>query len=118
MIGVECLLRRFVILDPAGYKLEFEQFNVHAENELLMPLLHALPDIPTTVPGLSFHAHVSWLYYRDPPAARSWHTGVMGLPLVLVQPTVADVYQTSPSGFFGAVNEANGMSDWAPSPAM
>ena len=155
---------RFVVMDPEGYKIEFEQFNPHPENELLMPLLDALPgdkndspkkthllrpsilktiilprqardkhrentqkerlcvfllvDVPTSLPGLSFHAHISWLYYRDPPAARSWHTGVLGLEMVLTQPTVADVYQTSPSGFFGAVNEANGMSDWAPSPAI
>ena len=37
--------RSFVILDPEGYKIEFEQFNPHAENERLIRLLHALPDI-------------------------------------------------------------------------
>ena len=30
-------------MDPEGYKIEFEQFNPHPENELLMPLLDALP---------------------------------------------------------------------------
>ena len=57
----------FVVLDPEGYKLEFEQFNQHPENETLMPLLAACPDVETTIPGLSFHAHISWLYFRDPP---------------------------------------------------
>jgi hypothetical protein len=74
----------------------------------LLPLLNACPDVETTIPGLSFHAHISWLYYRDPPAARAFHEAI-GMPRVLTQPTVADVYQTAPSGFFGAVNEKNGI---------
>ena len=40
----------------------------------------------------------------------------MGLPLVCEQPGISNIYQTSSSGFFGAVDERTGMCDWA-SPA-
>eukprot|EP01051_Picozoa_sp_SAG22_P021987 SAG22_NODE_5085_length_1090_cov_1.136226_1_plen_276_part_00 len=108
----------FVVLDPEGYKLEFEQFLPHPENEVLHPILSALPALPAQLegPAKGLIATVSWLYYRDPAGAKAFHETELGLPLVCSQPTVAEIYQTSPSGFFGAVNEKNGMSDWA-SPA-
>ena len=108
----------FVCLDPEGYFLEFEEFLPHAENEQLYPLLAALPRVPTALPGppKTLHGTIHWLYYRDTAAARRWHEGELGLPLVCEQPGVACIYQTSSSGFFGAVDEKTGMCDWA-SPA-
>ena len=97
-------------------QLEFEQFLPHAENnERLLPAIERCPHMPTTLPGppKRLRASVNWLYYRQPAAARSFHEGALGMPLVCVQPGVADIYQTSPSGFFGAVDERAGMSDWA-----
>ena len=130
----------FVILDPEGYKvrrcgnlapspaslwhslntrtrvqLEFEQFLPHPENDELLPALAQLPNHLTALPGppKRLKASINWLYYRDAAAARAFHTTTLGLSLVCVQPGVADIYQTSASGFFGAVDERAGMSDWA-----
>ena len=122
----------FVTVDPEGYKLEFEQFNQHPENAAFLPLLTRLPPISTALGGggtrMSFSATISWLYYVQPAEAREFHRGTLGMPLVAVQPVspavaartgsahMADIYQTSAAGFFGAVDERNGMADWA-SPA-
>lgn len=105
----------FVVLDPEGYLLEFEEFLEHPENERFYPLLAALPRVPAALPGppKSLHGAIHWLYYRDTAAARRWHEGKLGLPLVCEQPGVACIYQTSASGFLGAVDDAVGMSDWA-----
>ena len=90
----------------------------HPENnERLLPALEQCPHMPTALPQSPhpkrLRATVNWLYYKDPTAARAFHEGALGMPLVCVQPGVADIYQTSPSGFFGAVDERVGMSDWA-----
>jgi ketosteroid isomerase-like protein len=117
----------FVTTDPEGYKLEFEVFNPHPENAAFLRLLRELPPVPTTLAGArkSFSATISWLYYQSPERARSFHRGTLGLPLVAMQPVtrtvaahtgsahMADIYHTSRSGFFGAVDERNGMADWA-----
>lgn len=122
----------FVAVDPEGYQLEFEEFNPHPENRAFLPVLRRLPPMATGLSGArkSFTATISWLYYQDPAAARSFHRGRLGLPLVAVQPVsdevaartgsahMADIYQTSPSGFFGAVDEKNGMSDWGSAAAV
>lgn len=120
----------FVTVDPGGYKLEFEVFNPHPENAALLRLLRELPPVRTALAGerKSFSATISWLYYQSPQRARAFHHGTLGLPLVAVQPVtrtvaartgsahMADIYHTSRSGFFGAVDERNGMANWA-SPA-
>jgi catechol 2,3-dioxygenase-like lactoylglutathione lyase family enzyme len=105
----------FVVLDPEGYLLEFEQFLPHAENAKLLPLLATLPPVVADLPGppKALVGTVNWLYYREPADARRWHEGVLRMPLVCEQPGVACIYQTSASGFFGAVDERSGMCDWA-----
>eukprot|EP01044_Picomonas_judraskeda_P000206 COSAG03_NODE_8_length_24035_cov_36.331885_20_plen_1405_part_00 len=117
----------FVTTDPEGYKLEFEVFNPHPENDALLRLLRGLPPVTTALAGerKSFSATISWLYYQIPQRARAFHRETLGLPLVAVQPVtravaartgsaqMADIYHTSRSGFFGAVDELNGMANWA-----
>ncbi len=104
----------FVLLDPEGYYLEFERFNEHPENHALMPILNGGTTLPadaegTTVPaGLGFKATVLWLYYRDMDAIQRFYEDKLGLSLTVDQGW-AKIYQTSPSGFIGPVDETRGM---------
>ncbi|MFC1543771.1 VOC family protein [Gemmatimonadota bacterium] len=114
----------FVALDPEGYYLEFERFNDHPENERFMPLLEALEtllptaDQDSTVPsGLGFKATVLWLYYRDCNAIRSFYARTLGLEEVVDQGW-AWIYQASPSGFIGPVDETRGMHNWTEKKAV
>jgi catechol 2,3-dioxygenase-like lactoylglutathione lyase family enzyme len=114
----------FVVLDPEGYYLEFERFNVHPENRDLIPLLQRAATIPadprqaTTVPeGLGFKATVLWLYYRDMEGIQRFYEGRLGLSLTVDQGW-AKIYQTSPSGFLGLVDESRGMHSYTEQKAV
>ena len=114
----------FVVLDPDGYYLEFERFNDHPENDNFMPLLNECqtiypsPEAETTVPsGLGFKATVLWLYYRDTEAIQSFFESKLGLNQVVDQGW-AWIYQTSPSGFIGPVDETRGMHNWTEQKAV
>ncbi|HIG46549.1 MAG TPA: VOC family protein, partial [candidate division Zixibacteria bacterium] len=80
----------FVAIDPEGYLLEFERFNVHEENEKLMPVLDKTatvypPDDQTTTvpPGLGFKATVVWFYYKDMAGIQRFYEDVMGFDLIV-----------------------------------
>lgn len=102
----------FVAIDPEGYLLEFERFNPHPENERLMPLLERAPSITTSVgrrpAELGLKGTVTWMYYRDMEAIERFYEDVMGFEQVVDQGW-AKVYQTSPTGFIGPVDEARGL---------
>lgn len=106
----------FVVEDPEGYLLEFERFNTHAENDLLIPQLRTAPVVrsPTsTVPGgLGFKATVTWLYYRDLVSMVRFYDEVMGLKQVVDQGW-AFVYAASRTGYIGLVDERRGMHRWS-----
>jgi catechol 2,3-dioxygenase-like lactoylglutathione lyase family enzyme len=105
----------FVVEDPEGYLLEFERFNPHAENDLLIPQLRSAPVVrsPTsTVPGgLGFKATVTWLYYRDLVSMVRFYEEAMGLKQVVDQGW-AFVYEASRTGYIGLVDERRGMHRW------
>ena len=76
----------FVVVDPEGYLLEFEQFNQHPENERFIPILNRnkkksiqsareskLPE------GLSIHSTITWLYYKDLLAMQNFYEDKLGL---------------------------------------
>lgn len=113
----------FVAVDPEGYLLEFERFNEHPENELLMPILNAtntIPAEPTAAGapgGLGFKATVIWLYYRDMDRAQRFYEETIGLDL-LVDQGWAKVYQTSGSGYLGLVDESRGMHNFTDEKAV
>ncbi len=108
----------FVAHDPEGYYLEFERFNAHPENELLMPLLEQSETLLTTVPGgLGFKATVLWLYYRDTAGALAFLEEKLGLEKVVDQGW-AWIYQTSPSGYIGPVDETRGMHSYTEQKAV
>ncbi len=104
----------FVALDPEGYLLEFERFNDHEENRLLMPILdetatlYAEADRSNVPPGLGFKATVVWFYYKDMPQIQRFYEDVIGLDLVVDQGWVK-VYRIGPSGYFGLVDQARGL---------
>lgn len=114
----------FVTYDPEGYYLEFERFNAHAENELFMPLLEGTEtlypdtDQETTVPeGLGIKATVLWLYYQDTAGALAFFEDKLGLEKIVDQGW-AWIYQTSPSGYIGPVDETRGMHSYSEQKAV
>jgi catechol 2,3-dioxygenase-like lactoylglutathione lyase family enzyme len=114
----------FVILDPEGYYLEFERFNEHPENEQLMPILAeaqtilAEPGPQAAAPtGLGFKATVLWMYYKDMERIQRFYQDKFGLEL-LVDQGWAKIYQTSPTGFIGLVDETRGMHSYSEQKAV
>lgn len=113
----------FVILDPEGYYLEFERFNRHAENAQLMPLLDAIESVPAQPlaesgqAGLGFKATVLWLYYKDMEGIQQFYQDRLGLSL-LVDQGWAKIFQTSPSGYIGLVDETRGMHSFSEQKAV
>ena len=114
----------FVILDPEGYYLEFERFNDHPENEQLMPILDRTESIPVDIEpeasapsGLGFKATVIWTYYRDMEGIQRFYEEKLGLTL-LVDQGWTKIYQTSPSGFIGLVDETRGMHSFSEQKAV
>jgi len=53
-------------------------------------------------------AGITWLYYKDLPAAMRFYEDILGLKLTVDQGW-AKVYQTSPTSFIGLVDESRGM---------
>ena len=112
----------FVAVDPEGYYLEFERFNPHPENDLLMPVLDAsatlYADPASNVPdGLGFKATVVWFYYQDMPAIQKFYEETLGFELIVDQGW-AKIYQTGPSGYFGLVDEKLGMHNFTETKAV
>jgi lactoylglutathione lyase len=61
-----------------------------------------------TRPAALGQASITWLYYKDVPAAMRFYEDILGLTLTVDQGW-AKVYQTSPTSFIGLVDEARGM---------
>ena len=108
----------FVVVDPEGYFLEFERFNVHPENERFTPVLTGLeslyPSPDRTAgrpPHLGIKATILWLYSKDVHAMSDFYDHTMGFELVVDQGW-AMIHQSSPSGFIGPVDGARGMHPW------
>jgi catechol 2,3-dioxygenase-like lactoylglutathione lyase family enzyme len=107
----------FVAIDPGGYLLEFEQFKQHPENELFMAILDAAPRISTEVQNLNFYGSITWTYHKDLLAMQQFYEEVLGYRLVADQGWTK-IYQTSPTGFIGLVDERRGMQDYADQKAV
>lgn len=110
----------FVVLDPEGYYLEFERFNEHPENELLMPVLNETETLPvslTAPAGLGFKATIIWMYYRDMEGIQRFYENALGLELIVDQGW-AKIYRTSGSGYIGPVDETRGMHNYTEQKAV
>jgi lactoylglutathione lyase len=59
-------------------------------------------------PGTLAQGSITWLYYKDIPAAMRFYQDTLGLTLTVDQGW-AKVYQTSPTSFVGLVDESRGM---------
>lgn len=107
----------FVAIDPEGYFLEFERFNEHPENEMLMPVLEAAKTLypepgSSNVPaGLGFKATVIWFYYKDMDGIQRFYEDVMGFDMIVDQGW-AKIYRVGPTGYFGLVDETRGMHSY------
>jgi catechol 2,3-dioxygenase-like lactoylglutathione lyase family enzyme len=111
----------FVAIDPEGYLLEFETFKQHEENERFIPVLEKAPDVLTSVSHngneLGFNATITWLYYQDLLGMQGFYENTMGLELVGDQGWTK-IYQASPTGFVGLVDELRGMNDYSDTKAV
>lgn len=103
----------FVALDPEGYFLEFERFNLHPENERLLPMLHALEPIHAGPQRtLPITATVLWLYYEDMPGIGRFLREGMGLSMVVDQ-GFAQIYPVTGSAFIGPVRAGEGLHPYS-----
>ena len=107
----------FVAIDPGGYLLEFEQFKQHPENELFMANLADAPRQKTSVKNLNFYGFITWTYHRDLLKMQRFYEQVLGYTLVADQGWTK-IYQTSPTGFIGLVDERQGMENYADTKAV
>jgi catechol 2,3-dioxygenase-like lactoylglutathione lyase family enzyme len=117
-------IKGFVALDPAGYFLEFETFLAHPQNALLhehlapVQALYPHSQQETTRPAdCGILANVIWLYYRDIPKAQAFYENIFGFKL-LVDQGFAWVYASSPTGFIGLVDEAQGLHRYSQEKAV
>ncbi len=111
----------FVAIDPEGYLLEFELFKQHQENEKFIPQLEKNPDVPTSIihngKTLAFNSSITWLYYRDVLGMEGFYQNTLGLELVADQGWTK-IYQASPTGFVGLVDERRGMNTYSDEKAV
>lgn len=107
----------FVAIDPGGYLLEFEQFKQHPENELFMAVLQDAPRIKTQIQDLNFYGSITWTYHQDLLKMQKFYEEELGYTMVADQGWTK-IYQTSPSGFIGLVDERRGMEDYAKEKAV
>lgn len=107
----------FVAIDPGGYLLEFEQFKQHPENELFVAVLRNTPRVRTGIDDLEFYGSITWTYHNDLLQMQQFYEEKLGYVLVADQGWTK-IYQTSPSGFIGLVDERRGMMDYAENKAI
>jgi catechol 2,3-dioxygenase-like lactoylglutathione lyase family enzyme len=107
----------FVIVDPGGYLLEFEQFKQHPENELFMAALAQCDPVETKVASLNFYASITWTYHKDLLQMQKFYEEVLGFQRVADQGWTK-IYQTSSDGFIGLVDERRGMQNYADDKAV
>ena len=105
----------FVAVDPEGYLLEFERFNLHEENTELLPRLAATeplgpaPGVATArPPELRIQATVLWLYYHDIESALAWYENAL-VTRLLVDQGWAKVVPASATGYLGFVDGTRGL---------
>lgn len=110
----------FVAIDPEGYFLEFERFNPHAENEVLLPMMDRVPALypgasgmeegggSSRPPELGVRGTVLWLYYEDLEGARVFYEDLLEVETVVDQGW-AKVLPGSRTGFLGLVDGARGL---------
>lgn len=57
---------------------------------------------------------ITFLYYRDLPAAHAFYRDVMGLRLAIDQGDLAKIMEIAPNAHVGLVDERHGMNSWQP----
>lgn len=111
----------FVAIDPEGYLLEFEEFKQHPENEKFIPLLRQYEPLDKAGngagPDKTFYAAITWMYYKDMLNTQQFYEEKIGLRQIVDQGW-AKVYQASPTGYIGLVDERRGMHSFSQDKAV
>jgi catechol 2,3-dioxygenase-like lactoylglutathione lyase family enzyme len=106
-----------VAVDPEGYLLEFEEFNMHRENEKFIPLLNEATRIETKNKPLNFYGSITWTYHKDLLKMQYFYEDQVGSELVADQGWTK-IYSLTPDSFIGIVDERRGMNNYADEKAV
>ena len=68
-------------------------------------------------PGLGFNGSITWLYYKDLLQMQNFYEETIGFNLVADQGWTK-IYQVSPTGFLGLVDERRGMHSFSEDKAV
>jgi len=107
----------FVAVDPEGYLLEFEKFNMHRENEKFIPLLNEATKIETKNKSLNFYGSITWTYHKDLLKMQYFYEDQIGSELVADQGWTK-IYSITSDSFIGLVDERRGMNNYADEKAV
>jgi catechol 2,3-dioxygenase-like lactoylglutathione lyase family enzyme len=105
----------FVVLDPAGYYLQFIRINEHPLNHdflsalaLSDPLIVKINRTDVNAPAPAIRATITSFYYRDMELAQNFYEKSLGFNVVARQNSLP-TYHTSPSGYFRLVDATHGL---------
>jgi hypothetical protein len=82
-----------------------------------MAVLAKAQPLKTRVDDLAFYGSITWTYHKDVLKMQVFYEEVLGFRMVADQGWTK-IYQTSPSGFIGLVDERRGMEDYADDKAV
>lgn len=82
-----------------------------------MALLAEAPRTKTGIDSLYFFGSITWAYHKDLLRMQQFYEEILGYPMVADQGWTK-IYQTSPAGFVGLVDERRGMEDYADKKAV
>jgi predicted enzyme related to lactoylglutathione lyase len=71
-----------------------------------------MTDAPPIRPGAPHQLAITFLYYKDLPAAFAFYRDVLGLRLAIDQGDLAKILEIAPNAHVGLVDEARGMNRW------
>lgn len=81
-----------------------------------MAVLESAPRITTSI-GLDFYGAITWTYHKDLSKMQNFYNDHLGYTMVADQGWTK-IYQTSPTGFIGLVDERRGMENYADSKSV
>ncbi len=106
-----------VAVDPEGYLLEFEKFNMHRENEKFIPILNQATRIETKNKPLNFYGSITWTYHKDLLKMQYFYEDQVGCKLVADQGWTK-IYSITQDSFIGLVDERRGMNNYTDEKAV
>lgn len=112
--------RSFIIEDPEGYLLRFENYTLHADTE---QILSVLENTPTLFPddtqdswrpaNIGVKASIYWMYTEDAATVSEFYQDVFGARQV-ANSDRSLIYRTSNTGYLGFVRPGMGLLNATP----